>query len=267
MLIDTHAHLAAEQFSADLPDTIERSIDAGVTRIVSIATDLDDSQRNIAIASQYDAVYATVGIHPTSVHEITDNKWIQHIREWAQHPRVVAIGEIGLDYFHPPRDGSEPSAWRDLQKKYFLAQLDLAAELQMPVIIHQRDKNGSDHCASDLQEIINGYQGRIQAVFHCFTGSPEQAQPILDQGHLISFTGIATFPSAIDLHNTVRQVPEDKFMLETDSPYLAPAPFRGKRCEPAYTRHTAEHIATLRQASLEKIAAITTSNAKQFFRF
>jgi TatD DNase family protein len=145
--------------------------------------------------------------------------------------------------------------------------LDLAVELQMPVVIHQRDKNGSDHCASDLQAIIRGYQGRIRAVFHCFTGPPEQALPILDQGHLISFTGIATFPSAKDLQNTARQVPDDKFMLETDSPYLAPIPFRGKRCEPAYTRHTAEQIATLRQVSLQEIAAITTGNAERFFKF
>jgi len=266
MLIDTHAHLASNQFSADLPDIIERSIDAGVTRMISIATDLDDSQRNIEIATAHDAVYATVGIHPTSVHEIVDNEWLQHIREWAQHPRVVAIGEIGLDYFHPPRDGSEPSVWRELQIKFFRAQLDLAAELQMPVVIHQRDKNGSDHCASDLQEIISGYHDRVQAVFHCFTGSPEQARPILDQGHFISFTGITTFPSAKDLHDTVRQVPSDKFMVETDSPYLAPVPFRGKRCEPAHTRHTAEQIATLRQVSIEKIAATTTGNAEHFFK-
>jgi TatD DNase family protein len=267
MLVDTHAHLASNPFSDDLPETIERSIDAGVTRIVSIATDLEDSQQNIEIADRYDAVYATVGVHPTSVHEIADSHWSQRIREWAQHPKVVAIGEIGLDYFHPPRDGSKPSAWRNLQIEYFQAQLDLAVELQMPVVIHQRDKNGSDHCASDLQAIIRGYQGRIRAVFHCFTGPPEQALPILDQGHLISFTGIATFPSAKDLQNTARQVPDDKFMLETDSPYLAPIPFRGKRCEPAYTRHTAEQIATLRQVSLQEIAAITTGNAERFFKF
>ncbi len=266
MLIDTHAHLASNQFSDDLPDTIGRSIDAGVTRIISIATDLDDSWRNIEIATSHDAVHATVGVHPTSVHGITDNSWIQRIREWADHPRVVAIGEIGLDYFHPPRDGSEPSAWRELQIKCFRSQLDLAVELQMPVVIHQRDKNGSDLCASDLQKIIADYRGRIQAVFHCFTGSPEQARTVLDQGHLISFTGIATFPSAKDLQNTARQVPPDKFMLETDSPYLAPVPFRGKRCEPAHTRHTAEHIASLRQTSVEKIAAATTANAERFFK-
>ena len=208
MLIDTHAHLAGNQFIDDLSEVIDRATEADVTRIISIGTDLEDSRRNIEIAEQFDSVYATVGIHPTSIHEVTDDQWLQHIEEWTQHPKVVGIGEIGLDYFHPPADDSTPDAWRNQQEKFFRAQLDLAAQLQLPVVIHQRDKNGATDCQSDLLKIISDYQNRVQAVFHCFTGSLEQAQAFLDQGHLISFTGIATFPSAKDLHETARLVPE-----------------------------------------------------------
>ena len=267
MLIDTHAHLAGNQFSDDLSDIIERAGDADVNRIISIGTDLDDSRRNIEIAEQFNSVYATVGIHPTSIHEIPDDNWLQQIRDWTEHPKVVAIGEIGLDYFHPPRDGSSLPEWRNQQVKFFRAQLDLADELQLPVVIHQREKEGESDCQSDLLSIIMDYGTRLRAVFHCFTGSLEQAQPLLDLGHLISFTGIATFPSAKDLQETARQVPQDRFMLETDSPYLAPVPFRGKRCEPAYTRHTAEHIASLRGISLEEIALLSSDNADHFFAF
>ena len=267
MLIDTHAHLAANQFCDDLPDVIQRALAADVTRIISIGTDLEDSQRNIEIAEQFDSVYAAVGIHPTSIHEITDENWRQQIRQWTKHPKVVAIGEIGLDYFHPPRDGSSTSIWRDQQVEFFRAQLDLAADLHLPVVIHQRDKNDESDCRNDLLKIISDYENRVQAVFHCFTGSLEQAQPFLDQGHLISFTGITTFPSAKDLQSTAKLAPENRFMVETDSPYLAPVPFRGKRCEPSYTRDTAEHIASLRGMSLDELAACTTANAEHFFAF
>jgi len=267
MLIDTHAHLASRQFSDDLPDVIQRATEVGVTRIISIGTDLEDSRRNLEIADQFDTVFATVGVHPTSIHEITDDNWLEQIREWTKHSKVVAIGEIGLDYFHPPKDDSSTSVWRDQQEQFFRAQLDLAAELQLPVVIHQRDKNGENHCRADLLKIISDYENRVQAVFHCFTGSLEQAQPFLDQGHLISFTGIATFNSAKEMQASAGQTPEDRFMLETDSPYLAPVPYRGKRCEPAYTRNTAEHIAGLRKISLEELAALTSANADRFFAF
>ncbi|MFK5921946.1 MAG: TatD family hydrolase [Verrucomicrobiota bacterium] len=265
MLIDTHAHLASQQLCDDLPAVIKRANAAGVTRIISIGTDLEDSQQNIKIAEQFDQVYATVGIHPTSVHEITQDDWLQQIRTWLEHPKVLAIGEIGLDYFHPPRDGSSPATWRELQKKFFIAQLDLAAELQLPVVIHQRDKNGESECRDDLLKIISDYQGRVQAVFHCFIGSLQQAQPFLDQGHLVSFTGIATFSSAKELQSCTAQIPQGQFMVETDAPYLSPNPFRGKRCEPAYTRHTAEHIATARGISLEQLASFTSQTAEKFF--
>ncbi|MCF6313992.1 MAG: TatD family hydrolase [Verrucomicrobiales bacterium] len=265
MLIDTHAHLASQQFSGDLPEVVKNATEAGVTRIISIGTDLEDSQRNIEIAEQFDQVYATVGIHPTSVHEVESDDWLSDIREWTAHPKVLAIGEIGLDYFHPPRDGSSPAAWRELQIRFFRAQLDLATELKLPVIIHQRDKNGIHDCRNDLLEIISDYQGKIRAVFHCFIGPLEQAQPFLDQGHLVSFTGIATFSSAKELQQTTQDIKTGQFMLETDSPYLAPSPFRGKRCEPAYTRLTAEHIAKGRDISLEELARQTSATAEDFF--
>lgn len=267
MLTDTHAHLASRQFSDDLPNVIQRADEAGVTRIISIGTDLEDNRRNLEITDQFDNVFVTLGVHPTSVHEITDNDWLDQIRIWSEHSKVVAIGEIGLDYFHPPQDGSSTENWRDRQEQFFRAQLDLAADLHLPAVIHQRDKNGENQCQTDLLKIISDYENRVKAVFHCFTGTLEQAQPFLDQGHLISFTGIATFKSAKELQETATTAPEDRFMLETDSPYLAPVPYRGKRCEPAYTRHTAEHIASLRGISLEEIAELTTLNADRFFAF
>ena len=262
MLTDTHAHLASTVFSypGELPGIVESAAEAGVTRIVSISSDLTDSRRNVEIAAEFPGVHATVGVHPTSVHEEEEQGLISDLTGLCRKPKIVAIGEIGLDFYHPPQDGSPEAEWRARQERFFRAQIDLAVALDLPVVIHQR--NSIDAVA----EVMADYAGRVRAVFHCFTGTIPEAQRILDHGHLISFTGIATYPKAVEVHEAIRWVPEDRFMVETDSPYLAPVPFRGKRCEPAYTRFTAERIAELRGTTLEAIAAITTANAMKFFR-
>ena len=259
MLVDTHAHLAASQFRDDLAEVISRATDAGVTRIITIGSDLEDSARNLEIADEFPGVFAAVGVHPTSVHEVTDSDWIDQIREMARHPKVVAIGEIGLDFFHAPRDGSSDEDWRARQDKFFRTQLELAAELEMPAVIHQRE------CIDEVGTVLADYSGRVQAVVHCFTGTPEQMQRILDMNHFVSFTGIVTFPKALDMKDSAIAAPDDRFMVETDSPYLAPVPFRGKRCEPAYARQTAEHIAELRGIPFDQLATITSDNAETFF--
>ncbi len=262
MLVDTHAHLASRAFaeSGELDAVIARAADAGVTRILSIASELDDSRRNVEIAAAHDGVFATVGVHPTSVHEVTQEGWVDDLRGLSRRPKVQAIGEIGLDFYHPPQDGGPEDEWRARQERFFRAQLDLAVELDLPVVIHQRNS------IEAVAEVMRDYAGKVTAVFHCYNGTPEQARPLLDQGHYLSFTGIVTFPKAVEVHESAKFVPEDRLMVETDSPYLAPVPHRGKRCEPAYTRETAVRIAELRGVSFEQIAAITSQNAERFFR-
>lgn len=261
-LVDTHAHLASHAFQEDgeLEAIISRAAEADVDRIISIGSELDDSQQNVEIASRFPGVFATVGVHPTSVHEVTKEGWVEDLRGLSQQPKVQAIGEIGLDFYHPPQDGSPEETWRARQDHFFRSQLDLAVELDLPVVIHQRNS------AEAVAEVMKDYIGKVTAVFHCFNGTPDQARVILDQGHYLSFTGIVTFKNAREVHESARFVPEDRLMVETDSPYLAPVPFRGKRCEPAYTRQTAEHIAGLRDVSLEHLAEVTSRNAERFFR-
>jgi TatD DNase family protein len=264
MLIDTHCHLASPGFEdTTTADLVARALEADVAELITIGCDLEDSATNIELAEAHNPVFATVGIHPTSAHEIDSSNaaWLEQIEAWLAHPKVVALGEIGLDYYHPPRDGSSEDEWRALQDRVFRAQLDLAERSDMPVVIHQRDSY------ADLVAVLREYAGRVRAVFHCFTESPAQAAELIEMGFLVSFTGVVTFKNAKLVQETAASVPGGKFMVETDAPYLAPVPMRGKRCEPAYTRHTAEFIAELRGVSLATVAAQTTECAKTFFQY
>jgi TatD DNase family protein len=262
MLIDTHCHLASSKFSPDeLDAVISRAVEAGVARVIAIGTTLEDSRKNIALAERYREVFATVGIHPTGVLDLpSDQAWIDELRQMLDHPKVVAIGEIGLDHFHPPRRGSEED-YHARQNEVFRQQLELAVESGHNVVVHQRD------CYEDTAAAVEPFDGRLRAVFHCFTGTPEQAADLRSRGHLVSFTGIVTFKNAVDVQQCARCVEPGAFMVETDAPYLAPVPFRGKHSEPCHTRLTAEHIAGLRAMSLEDIALETTATAEKFFRF
>src|SRR5213082_156865 len=284
MLIETHAHLDYPDFANDVEDVLRRAAEAGGTRIVTIGTSIESSRHAINLAEKYPAVYAAIGVHPTYV-EQEEEDVMTPLRELAKHPRVVAIGETGLDYHRLPseevakekqvqvmtalrtetdeeieaqiRDG----AYKSKQASLFQQQLDLAVELGLNVVIHQRD------AWEDTLKIMQPYEGKLRGVFHCFGGSLDQANELLDLDHLISFTGIVTFKSGVAVRKVAAQVPLWKFMVETDCPYLAPVPFRGKRCEPAHTRIMAESIAAARGVALNEIAEATTETAEQFFRF
>jgi TatD DNase family protein len=284
MLIETHAHLDYPDFANDLDDVLRRAIQAGVTRIVTIGTSIESSRRAIDLAEKYPAVYAAVGVHPTFVEEAEEDVFTP-LRELAKNPRVVAIGETGLDYHRLPsekvakekqvqvmtalrtetdeeieaqiRDG----AYKSKQASLFQQQLDLAVELGLNAVIHQRD------AWEDTLNIMQPYAGKLRGVFHCFGGSLDQANEVLNLDHLVSFTGIVTFKNGAAVREIAAQIPLWKFMVETDCPYLAPVPFRGKRCEPAYTRIVAEAIAAARAIPLEEIAEATTETAEKFFRF
>ena len=283
MLFDTHAHLDFPDFSADLDDVLARAEAAGVTRVITIGTDIAGSRRAVALAEKYPQVFAVIGVHPNSALEAPENV-VDELRTLAQSPRVVALGETGLDSHRLPsshllgsKDGvlsemplsdpREPSAAirdgavKSAQAAVFEQQLDLAVELGLNVVVHERD------AWDDTLAILRPYTGKLRAVFHCFGKSPFHAQELLDLGHMVSFTGIVTFKNAAEAQQTAQQIPPESFMFETDCPFLAPVPFRGKRGEPAYTRQVAEHIARLRGEPLETLAARTSANATAFFRF
>src|SRR5215475_11527206 len=284
MLIDTHAHLDFPDFANDLEDVLRRAEEADVKRVITIGTSIESSRRAIELAEHYPFVYAAIGVHPSYVEEAEDDV-ITPLRELAQNPRVVAIGETGFDYHRLPsetvakekqvqvmtalrsetdeeieaqiRDG----AYKSKQASLFQQQLDLAVELGLNVVIHQRD------AWADTLEILRAYTGKVRGVFHCFGGSLDEANEVLDLDHLVSFTGIVTFKNGVTVREVAAQIPLWKFMVETDCPYLAPVPFRGKRSEPAYTRIVAETIAAAREIPLEDVAAATTETAEGFFRF
>lgn len=283
MLIDTHAHLDYPDFKSDFASVLARAEAADVKEIVTIGTSVESSRRAVTLAEQFPNVFAVIGVHPTNVADAGEDV-IAPLRELAKNPRVVAIGETGLDYHHLPsertadvfRDGTEmlsaevnadvrgfvaDGAYKAAQAALFEAQLDLAAELGLNVVIHQRD------AWADTLAILQKYSGRLRGVFHCFGGTLEQAQEVIALGHMVSFTGIVSFKNAPLVHDCAARVGAEHFMVETDCPYLAPVPFRGERCEPAHTRIVAERIAELRGETFSQVAEQTTRNARAFFRF
>ena len=259
MLIDTHAHLDFPEFEGELDAIIERAAQAGVTRIITIGTSVESSRRAVAIAEAHPAIYAAIGIHPGSATEAEPDA-LAILRELARSPRVVAIGETGLDYYR--LSGEDDAAVKAAQASIFQGQLDLAVERGLNVVIHQRGD-----CWQDTLDLLAPYSGKLRGVFHCFGGSPENAATLLALGHLVSFTGIVTFKNAGLMQESAVSVPDGAYMVETDCPYLAPTPYRGKRCEPGYTRLVAEKIAVLRKQPLEQVAETTTAAAESFFRF
>jgi TatD DNase family protein len=284
MLIETHAHLDYPDFAGDLDAVLRRATDAGVTRILTIGTSIESSRRAVDLAEKYPNIFAIIGVHPTYAEEAGEDV-MTPLLELAKSSRVAAIGETGLDYHHLPSieaakqepaqvihalqsetDGDidaniHDGAYKSKQASLFQQQLDLALELQLNVVIHQRD------AWDDTLDLMQPYAGKLRGVFHCFGGTLEQANEVFDLGHLISFTGIVTFKNGANVRKIAAQIPLDKFMVETDCPYLAPVPFRGKRCEPAHTRLVAESIAAARGIPLGELAHATTATAEEFFRF
>ncbi len=260
MLIDTHCHMASAQFDQDRDAVLGRARAAGVGCIIAPATDLDDCAKLTRICDEHSEVFMAAGIHPCDAHTVDGDDWITRLRACAAHPKVAAIGEIGLDYFHAPPQGFDVGTWRTHQARVLRAQLELAVELRLNVILHNRES------WEDLVAQVTPFNGRLRAVFHCHTGTLEQARPLIDAGHLVSFTGIVTFKNATIVQQTVREVPDCTFMLETDAPYLAPVPHRGRRCEPAHVADTARAVAALRGVSEAEIAETTDRTAREFFR-
>lgn len=251
MLFDSHAHIDDKKFDADREEVIARAAANGIAGIINVGSDIFSSARSVDLAQRYASVFAAVGIHPHDAKDAAERDY-EKLAGWAALPKVVAIGEIGLDYYY---DFSP----RPVQQQVFIRQLGLARELGKPVIIHDRDAHG------DVLEIIKRHGQGLRGVFHCFSGSPEMAAEVLRLGFYISLGGPVTFANASKLLEVARQVPLERLLVETDSPYLTPAPHRGKRNEPAYVRHTAEKIAALREMDYEALAAATTENVRQLF--
>ncbi|WP_240744091.1 TatD family hydrolase [Desulfopila sp. IMCC35006] len=255
-LIDTHCHLDMSAYSADLDQVLDRALANHIKRIVTIGIDLPSSRNAVAIARKYQQVSATIGIHPHDVDNIQDIDYQELERLYADHTEhIVGFGEIGLDYV---KQHSAPSR----QREHFRRQLDLANNLKLPVVIHNREAD--DDTLSILRAAKPLDYGGIM---HCFSGDVVFAQKVLDLGMIISIPGIATFKNASVLHDVIRYIPLVSMVLETDGPFLAPHPFRGKRNEPAYVVYTAQKVAELRAIDMEKVSRQTTANAEKLFNF
>ena len=252
-LIDTHAHLTFEPLADNVDDVLQRSRQAGITSWITVGTDPEQNQKAIELAERYDTVYAAVGIHPHDAKHVILDTFI-HLIKLAEHPKVVAIGETGLDYHYNYSPGED-------QQEVFKNHLQIAAELKLPVIVHSRE--GLD----DTINIIDKFSSQIEnIVFHCFTGTADQAEIIIDKGCYISFTGAVTFKNAKDVQKAAEAVPLEKMMIETDCPYMSPEPMRKQKInEPALLVHTAAFLAELKNVHPEEFADVTTSTAQRFF--
>ena len=249
MLVDSHAHLDDPAFDADRADVLRRAREAGIGRILTIGTDVASSRRACAIAEREPDVWFSPGIHP---HEADAPGDVDALRELARHPRALAVGETGLDYV-------KNRAAVPAQKELFVKHLEIAAEAEKPVSIHCRDAH------PDCLGILRGF-APLRGVIHCFTGTAQDAEGYLSLNFFLSIAGPVTFANATGLRDAIRDVPLNRLLVETDCPYLTPVPHRGKRNEPAFVRHTAEAIATLRGVSLEAFAEATTTAAREVFR-
>ena len=248
-LIDTHAHYDDDAFDDDRYELLADILNENVKAIITVGTSVQKSLKSIEIAEKYSQVYATVGIHPEDCNDLEDN-YIATLRELSKNKKVVAIGEIGLDYHYECYDKKK-------QIDCFVKQLELAQELNMPVIIHSRD------ATQDTMEILRKYKPK--GVMHCFSGSVETAHEILDLGMMISFTGVLTFKNARKAVEACSIIPLDRLMLETDSPYMAPIPYRGKRNNSSYVIHIAEKVAEIKGISVEEVINTCNNNAINFF--
>jgi len=259
---DTHAHLDYDDYQPDFADVLARAQAAGITKIISIATDLDSSRRALALAEKYPMIHAAVGWHPSNAHEAPADIRTE-LRKLAHHPKAVAIGECGLDYHRLPGANSGSAAddanYKRKQADIFQQQLEVAAETGLNCIIHQRSS------FDDLFAQIQPFAARTRGVFHCFGESVERLQKILDLGWFVSYTGIVTFKNGQNIRDAVAATPLGKFMLETDCPYLAPVPYRGKRCEPAFVKEISETVAQVKLCSLDELSAATCLTAQEFF--
>jgi TatD DNase family protein len=251
MLIDSHAHLEMTAYDGDREAVLARAAKAGVGAIVTVGTTLPDAVKAVTLAGRYDSVYAAVGIHPHEAGQIGGETY-DTLRKLARQPKVIAVGEIGLDFFynHSPRE---------VQLLRFREQLALAEELDLPVIIHDRDAH------AETLAVLDEYAGRLRGVLHCFSGDLVMARTCLARGFHLSIAGPVTYRNADRLREVAREAPLERLLVETDAPYLAPQPHRGKRNEPAYVVQTAECLAGVRGITLAEVARQTTANACRLF--
>jgi TatD DNase family protein len=260
---DTHAHLNYPDFATELPELISRAEAAGIARIISIGTDLASSVRAIKLAEEFPNVFAAVGWHPSHANEAPQDLR-PALYELARHPKVVALGETGLDYHRLPSrqpglDAAEDDQLKTKQAALFRQHLEVAAELGLNCVIHQRDS------LEDTLAVLQPFADRVRGVFHCFANDAATMRRIVALGSLVSFTGILTFKNGQNIRDALAATPMDQFMLETDCPFLAPMPYRGKRCEPAYVIEIADVAAQVKGCSLDELSAATCATADKFF--
>lgn len=251
MLFDTHAHLNDSAFDADRDTLLAGLPEQGVGLVMHPGCNLEDSFRAVALAEKYPFVYAAVGTHPDTAEEVNAGVMEQY-RSLCKHEKVKAIGEIGLDYYYE-------TIPREVQRKAFRMQMELARETGLPVIVHERDAH------EDGMQVVKEYPD-VTGVFHCYSGSAEMAKELVKMGWYIGFTGVLTFKNARKAVETAQAIPLERIVLETDCPYMAPEPFRGKRNDPGYLYRMAERLAELRGLSTEEIRAVTTENGKRLYR-
>ncbi len=254
MLIDSHAHIQGKEYAGEVAAVIERARQAGVEKIIAVggAGDMTSNTEAVALAESFPDIYATVGMHPHDAKDVGPED-LAELKELSAHPKVVAVGETGLDYYysHSPHE---------VQRRVFAQFIHMARETELPLVVHERD------AAKDAAELLRAEgEANLRGVIHCFTGDYQAACKYLDLGFYISFTGIITFKNADRLRAVVRQVPLDRMMVETDSPYLTPVPHRGKRNEPAHVRWVAETIAKVKEVDLETVARVTSENVRDLF--
>ena len=252
MLFDTHAHMDSRSFDADRAELLQALPERGIRYLMNPGCSLASSHAAVKLAQDYDYIYAAVGSHPDAADEVNDAVIEEYRKLCKLNPKVKAIGEIGLDYHYEDIP-------RELQKKAFIAQLELAKELDLPVIVHERDAH------EDGMAIIKSFP-TVKGVFHCYSGSAEMARQLVDLGWYIGFTGVLTFKNARRAIETAEAIPLERIVLETDCPYMAPTPFRGKRNDPGYLYRMAEKLAQIRNRSVEEIHEITVENGKRLYR-
>ncbi len=254
LLVDSHAHLDGRQYADDLDETINRATANGISHILTIGCDMESSASSIAIAEKYEHIFAAVGVHPHDATEIETESLMQ-LRSMLAHPKVVALGEIGLDFY---RDRTP----RETQRSAFRKQIQLAKEVGKPIIVHDRDAH--DEVIQILRE---EHAAEVGGVLHCFSGDATMAEQCLELGFYLSFTGTITYPKNQEIREVIKSIPVDRMLVETDCPYLSPQKFRGKRNEPAYVRYTAEKMAEIKGLNIEDIARITSRNCHNLFGF
>ena len=252
MLFDSHAHLDDNRFDGDREEVIARAAANGVTGIINIGADMASSRRSVELARRYASVYAAVGIHPHDAKDAVEEDYAQLAAWVKEEPKVLAIGEIGLDYYY---DWSP----RPVQQEVFKRHIQLAREVGKPIIIHDRDAHG------DILAMVKQEAAGLTGVFHCFSGSLDMAREVIKLGFYVSIAGPVTFDKSVKLKEIAAAVPMDRLLVETDAPYLTPQPYRGRRNEPAHVRYVAEEVARARGLTLAEVAAATTANVKRLF--